>query len=112
MEPDGPSKKENHKESCQAADVLNTRSASSVVTRGPYSCSHKMEGFVGFLGGSSPGSKDGLSCPYLPLLPPNLFLSLYHLICATRDIYGLTRQTWFSKRSHMYWSTHSEQKLS
>lgn len=44
MEPDGPSKKENHKESCQAADVLNTRSVSSVVTRGPYSCSHKMEG--------------------------------------------------------------------
>lgn len=44
MEPDGPSKKESHKESCQAADVLNTHSVSSVVTRGPYSCSHKMEG--------------------------------------------------------------------
>lgn len=44
MEPDDPSKKENHKESCQAADVLNTHSVSSVVTRGPYSCSHKMEG--------------------------------------------------------------------
>lgn len=35
MEPDGPSKKENHKESCQAANALNTRSVSSVVTRGP-----------------------------------------------------------------------------
>lgn len=44
MEPDGPSKKKNHKESCQAADVLNICSVSSVVTRGLYFCSHKMEG--------------------------------------------------------------------
>lgn len=35
MEPDGPSKKEDHKEFCQAADVLNTHSVSSVVTTGP-----------------------------------------------------------------------------
>jgi len=33
MEPDAPSKKDNEKESCQTADVLNTRSAGSVINR-------------------------------------------------------------------------------